>query len=106
MSLTGVLSCAAPVIVSSIVMIKKQKPARRLVVLHLTCLLTTLANSNIEIWSLLPNIGFSFASALIILLFFLSCRLFFLIYSQIFFTISVLGMGLLPTTSAREGLGV
>src|SRR5438270_12318571 len=58
-----------------------------------------------EIWSF-PKSGFSLASALIILLFFLSCRLFALMYSQIFFTISVLGIGLLPITSASAGLGV
>ena len=45
---------------------------------YFTCLLTTLASSNMEIWSL-PKMGFSFPSALIILRLFLSCRLFFLI---------------------------
>src|SRR5688572_16680465 len=68
-------------------------------------LFTILASSNIEIWAL-PNNGLSLASALIIRLLFLSCRPFFLMCSHTFLTISVLGNGLLPITSASELLGV
>src|SRR5215204_1262698 len=71
----------------------------------LILLFTIFASSNIEICAL-PNIGFSLASALIILLFLLSCKPFLRIYSHIFFTISVLGIALPPITSAKVAFGV
>src|SRR5256885_2730789 len=53
-----------------------------------------------------PNTVFSASSAWIIRRFFLSCRLFRLMYAQSFFVTSVRGSGLSPTTSLRAGLGV
>src|SRR5918993_2619711 len=54
----------------------------------------------------LPKIGRRVSSALIIRLFFGSCRLFFLMYTQSFLVSSVRGSGLAPTTSERAALGV
>src|SRR5207244_6021745 len=52
-----------------------------------------------------PNTALSVASALIIRRFFLSCRLFFLMYCHSFLVTSVRGIGLLPTTSASVSSG-
>ena len=62
--------------------------------------------SNIDTCALPPKTTFSFASALIIRLFLLSCNLLALMYTQIFLTASVRGTGLLPITSAKAALGV
>jgi 4'-phosphopantetheinyl transferase len=61
--------------------------------------------SNIETVDLPPNTFFSFSSALIILRCWLSCRLFFLMYAQIFLVTSVRGCGWSPTTAARSASG-
>src|SRR5438105_15138003 len=65
-----------------------------------------LAISNIDTWLLPPKTDFNLASAFIIRLLVLSCSLFAFIYTHIFFTTSVRGNGLLPTTSASGPLGV
>src|SRR5690606_37481394 len=54
----------------------------------------------------LPKSTRSLSSALIIRLLAESCRLFFLMYSQIFLTTSVRGTALSPMTAASSGLGV
>src|ERR1043165_1795074 len=66
---------------------------------YLTCLLTSFVISNMLTDDLPAKTALSAASELIIRLFFLSWRPFFLIYAHSFFVISVRGMGLLPTTS-------
>src|SRR5262245_58047714 len=53
-----------------------------------------------------PNTALSLSSALIIRLFFLSWRPFFLMYAQSFFVTSVRGIAFAPTTSASVALGV
>src|SRR3954454_22507326 len=72
---------------------------------YLTCLLTNLVISNMLTCALPPNTGFSASSDLIIRLFFLSCRPFFLMYAHSFLVISVRGIGFEPTTSASAALG-
>src|SRR5258708_2514414 len=52
-----------------------------------------------------PNTAFSASSALIMRLFFLSCRPFFLMYAHSFLVTSVRGIGFDPTTSASLSLG-
>ena len=61
--------------------------------------------SNIDTFAL-PKISLSFSSAFIMRLLMASCSSFFLIYSQIFFTTSVRGSGMAPTTAASIALGV
>src|SRR4249920_1695888 len=52
-----------------------------------------------------PKTAFSGPSALIMRLFFLSCRPFFLMYAHSFLVTSVRGIGFDPTTSASLSLG-
>src|SRR5260370_6500245 len=72
---------------------------------QVSCLFTNLVISNIDTCRFPPNTAFSWSSALIIRRSFASCRPFFLIYAQSFFTTSVRGSGLSPTTSAKTGDG-
>src|SRR3569832_157837 len=74
--------------------------------IQLRCLETSFVISNMLTVAFPPKTVFSVASALMLRLFFLSCRLFFLMYAQSFLTTSVRGSGLLPTTFARSSLGV
>src|SRR5262245_13356427 len=53
-----------------------------------------------------PNTALSLSSSLIIRLFFLSCRPFFLMYAHSFLVTSVRGIAFAPTTSASVPLGV
>src|SRR5258706_9588899 len=62
------------------------------------CLLTSLVISNILTVFFPPKTFLRFSSALMLRLSFLSCRLFFLMYAQSFFTTSVRGIALVPTT--------
>src|SRR5579884_3157978 len=73
---------------------------------YLTCLFTSFVISNMLTCALPPNTGFSESSDLIIRLFFLSCRPFFLMYAQSFFVSSVRGSGFEPTTSDNAASGV
>jgi len=66
------------------------------------CLATNFVISNIFTALLPPNTAFKLASAFIILLFFLSCSPFFLIYAQSFLTTSDRGMGPFPTIAASS----
>src|SRR5262245_59830564 len=52
-----------------------------------------------------PNTALSLSSSLIIRLFFLSCRPFFLMYAHSFLVTSVRGIAFAPTTSASVPLG-
>ena len=61
--------------------------------------------SNIDT-CVLPKTFLSFSSALIMGLLMASCSLFFLMYPQTFFTTSVRGSGMAPTTAASMSLGV
>src|SRR5260221_14493607 len=72
---------------------------------YLRCLLTSLVISNMLTCALPPNTGFSMSSDLIIRLFFLSCRPFFLMYAHSFLVTSVRGIGFEPTTSDSAALG-
>src|SRR5690606_40703566 len=63
--------------------------------------LTSLVSSNIVTWSL-PKIGRSLASALMLRLLLASCRLCFLMYSQIFLVTSVRGTASEPMTAASS----
>src|ERR1700716_3368889 len=72
---------------------------------YFRCLLTNLVISNMLTCALPPNTGFSMSSDLIIRLFFLSCRPFFLMYAHSFFVTSVRGIGFEPTTSESAALG-
>ena len=54
----------------------------------------------------MPSTALSLASALIMVLAFLSCRPFFLMYSHTLRVTSVRGMPLLPMTAASAALGV
>src|SRR4029079_7554553 len=71
----------------------------------LTCFETSLVISNMLTCALPPNTGFSVSSDLIIRLFFLSWRPFFLMYAHSFLVISVRGIGFEPTTSLNAALG-
>src|SRR4051812_7447886 len=75
------------------------------VVSYLRCLLTSLVISNMLTVALPPNTAFNASSALIMRLFFLSCRPFFLMYAQSFLVTSVRGIAFDPTTSASLSLG-
>jgi hypothetical protein len=55
---------------------------------------------------LTPTTAFNLASALIMVRLTLSCRLFFLMYSQTFLVTSVRGIGVAPITAANAALGV
>src|SRR5262249_33868937 len=72
---------------------------------YLRCFPTSLVMSNMLTADLPPKTAFRFASALIIRLFLLSCRPFFLMYAQSFLVTSVRGIALLPTISASAALG-
>src|SRR5437879_11519582 len=72
---------------------------------YFRCLLTSLVISNMLTCALPPNTGFSMSSDLIMRLFFLSCRPFFLMYAHSFFVTSVRGIGFEPTTSESAALG-
>src|SRR6185295_11330695 len=72
---------------------------------YLRCLLTSLVISNIETWDLPPNTGLSLSSALMLRRFFLSCRLWRLMYCQIFLVTSVRGIAPLPITAPSAALG-
>src|SRR6185436_2149813 len=72
---------------------------------YFRCLLTSFVISNMLTVALPANTGFSASSALIIRLFFLSCRPFFLMYAQSFLVTSVRGIGFEPTTSDSAALG-
>src|SRR5450759_1041637 len=72
---------------------------------YLRCLLTSLVISNMSTVALPPNTALSASSALIMRLFFLSCRPFFLMYAHSFFVTSVRGIAFDPTTSASLSLG-
>src|SRR3954471_20641495 len=72
---------------------------------YFKCFLTNLVLFNMLTCALPPNTGFSASSDLIIRLFFLSCRPFFLMYAHSFLVISVRGIGFEPTTSASAALG-
>src|SRR5580765_505306 len=71
---------------------------------YLRCLLTSLVISNMLTVALPPKTALSASSALIMRLFFLSCRPFFLMYAQSFFVTSVRGIGFEPTTRASASL--
>src|SRR5262249_31039534 len=73
---------------------------------QLRCLLTSLVISNIETVRLPPKTALSLSSALMFRRSFASWRLFLRMYAQSFFTTSVRGSGLLPTTCARSSEGV
>src|SRR5215510_2639370 len=73
---------------------------------HLTCLLTSFVISNMLTCALPPNTCLSASSDLIIRLFFLSCRPFFLMYAHSFLVSSVRGSGFEPTTSDSAASGV
>src|SRR5216683_2251592 len=75
------------------------------VLIYLRCLLTSFVISNMLTVALPPNTGLSISSALIIRLFFLSCRPFFLMYAHSFLVTSVRGIGFEPTTSDSTALG-
>ena len=72
---------------------------------HFKWLLIFLVISNIEICAL-STTALSLASALIMVRLTLSCRLFFLMYSQTFLVTSVRGIGVAPMTAAKAALGV
>src|SRR5260370_21319463 len=72
---------------------------------YFRCLLTSLVISNMLTCALPPNTGFSMSSDLIMRLFFLSCRPFFLMYAHSFLVTSVRGIGFEPTTSESAALG-
>ena len=72
---------------------------------YFKCLLTSLVISNMLTVALPPKTGLSAASALIIRLFFLSWRPFFLMYAHSFYVTSVRGIGFEPTTSDSAALG-
>src|SRR5713226_7393079 len=72
---------------------------------YLRCLLTSLVISNMLTVALPPNTAFRLSSALIMRLFFLSCRPFFLMYAHSFFVTSVRGIAFDPTTAASLSLG-
>src|SRR5437762_12456512 len=74
--------------------------------LYFRCLLTSLVISNMLTVALPPNTALSGSSALIMRLFFLSCRPFFLMYAQSFLVTSVRGIGLVPMTAPSLALGV
>src|SRR5689334_23099248 len=67
--------------------------------------LTSFVISNIETCFRPPKTAFSFSSALIMRLFFLSCSLWRLIYCQIFLVTWVRGIAPLPITAPSEALG-
>src|SRR5437762_5066823 len=72
---------------------------------YLRCFPTSFVISNMLTVALPPNTVFSLSSALMLRLFFGSCRSFFLMYCQSRLVTSVRGIGLLPITSASCGLG-
>src|SRR6266852_9253677 len=72
---------------------------------YFRCLLTSLVIANMFTEALPPNTAFRLSSALIIRLFFLSCRPFFLMYAHSFLVTSVRGIGFEPTTSDSTALG-
>src|SRR4051794_20842443 len=72
---------------------------------YFRCLLTNLVISNMLTCALPPNTALSASSALIMRLFFLSCRPFFLMYAHSFLVTSVRGIAFDPTTSASLSLG-
>src|SRR5213596_2905215 len=72
---------------------------------YFRCLPTSFVISNMLTVALPPNTVFSLSSALMLRLFFGSCRSFFLMYCQSRLVTSVRGIGLLPITSASWGLG-
>src|SRR5882757_4643949 len=81
------------------------EPSAMAVFFYLRCLLTSLVISNMLTVALPPNTAFKLSSALIMRLFFLSCRPFFLMYAQSFLVTSVRGIAFDPTTSASFSLG-
>src|SRR5712691_5872851 len=81
------------------------QPSAMAAAVYFKCLLTSLVISNMLTCALPPNTGFSMSSDLIMRLFFLSCRPFFLMYAHSFFVTSVRGIGFVPTTSESAGLG-
>ena len=72
---------------------------------YFRCLPTSFVISNMLTVALPPNTVFSLSSALMLRLFFGSCRSFVLMYCQSRLVTSVRGIGLLPITSASWGLG-
>src|SRR5215475_8480450 len=72
---------------------------------YFTCLLTNLVISNIVTVFFPPKTALSLSSALMLVFFFLSCRLFFLMYAHSFLVTSVRGMALVPTTALRAASG-
>src|SRR5689334_21026497 len=72
---------------------------------YFKCFDTSLVISNMLTWRLPPNTARSFSSALIMVRFFASWSLFFLMYAQSFFVTSVRGIAFPPTTSASVADG-
>src|SRR5215831_7367698 len=73
---------------------------------YFRCLLTSFVIANMFTEDLPPKTALRPASALIMRLFFLSCRPFFLMYAHSFLVTSVRGIGLAPTMAAKVSLGV
>ena len=75
------------------------------ILIYFRCFETSLVISNMLTWLLPLNTGLSASSALIMILFFLSCRPRFLIYAQSFFVSSGRDSGVEPTTAASLSSG-
>jgi hypothetical protein len=75
------------------------------ILIYFRCFETSLVISNMLTWLLPLNTGLSASSALIMILFFLSCRPRFLMYAQSFFVSSGRESGVEPTTAESLSSG-